>query len=71
MSGYEFKGNREHRGRPLSWQEWDQLMEFWNRLALDYYAEIFDDPKKSFFHIWQEERRHCFHQKWKTQSRAS
>ena len=68
MSGYKFHG---HHSRPLSWQEWDMLMKFWHELALDYYAEIFDDPKKSFFHIAQEERRHCFHEKWKTHGSAS
>jgi hypothetical protein len=67
MRGYEFAGNRR---RPLTWQDWDMLAEFWHKLALDYYAAIFDDPKKSFFHTAQENRRYCFHKKWSTRRAA-
>jgi hypothetical protein len=41
--------------------EWKQLSDIWSALALQSIDSIFDDPKKSFFHFCQSQRRLCFY----------
>jgi hypothetical protein len=45
----------------LSSEDWKALSDIWARLALDSTNSMFDDPKKSFFHFCQSQRRLCFY----------